>query len=233
MHKIFLMPMLAFLLIGSAFGNERVSMELIESINSPLERCQAQYYYVNAANDKTSFTEIHVECGEQLSIIWQAADIGHQIAIEWLSADKLKITYPPELNPIWQEREMKEIQRAPDWRDSKVRIIEIEYDPPLEEEEAFMLDESNWPVDCDEAAQFIFIELNEENIQNLKETKKDDLIRYHHGWGTGIRNSLGLWRGNDDLMSSCMAKEPNSQFHPDTASMIIIELVWKLTQEEQ
>lgn len=227
------MPLLVFLLIGSAFGNERASMELIESIKSPLERCQAQNYYVNVANDKTRFTEIHIECGEQLSIIWQAADIGHQVAIVWLSENKLKITYPPALDVLWQETSMSEVQLIPDSRDGNVRRITIEYDPPIEEkEEVVVLDESNWPTNCNEAAQLIFTKLNDESIQTLKETKKDDLISYHHGWGTGIRNSLGLWRGNDNLMTSCMAKEPNSQFHPDTASMIIIELVWKLTQEE-
>lgn len=224
--------MLVFLLIGSAFGNERISMELIESVKSPLERCQAQNYYVNAANDKTSFTEIHIECGEQLSIIWQAADIGHQVTIKWLSENKLKITYPPDLNVLWQETEMIEVQLKSDSREANTRRIEIKYDPPFEVEEAVVLDKSNWPVDCDEAAQMIFSDLDDESTRTLKGAEKDSLIKYHHGWGTGIRNSLGLWSGNDDLMKSCMVKQPNSQSHPDTASMIIIELVWKLTQEE-
>lgn len=232
MNKFIFVPILVFL-ISSANGGETATRDLKEIIKDPSERCEAQYIYINAPSDEKSVTEISVKCGSQMSIIWQAEGIGHQITIEWLREDKLKITYHPELKVLWQEIGMTEVQLIPDSRDANVRRIEIEYDPPFEEEKAVVLDESNWPIECDEAAQLIFSELDNDSIQTLKEAEKDNLIMYHHGWGTGIRNWLGLWRGNNDLMKSCMKKEPHSQDHPDTVLMIIIELVWDLVQNNR
>jgi hypothetical protein len=56
--------------------------------------------------------------------------------------------------------------------------------------------------------------------------RKDSLIELHHGWGTGIRNGFGLWRGNTGLQASC-AKE-----HPDDCSMVIIEAVWEALRRD-
>ena len=56
---------------------------------------------------------------------------------------------------------------------------------------------------------------------------KTDLILFHHGGGTGIRNDFGLWRGNDKLIGSC---GKGQQVHPDSCSMLIIEAVWDLLQ---
>lgn len=61
----------------------------------------------------------------------------------------------------------------------------------------------------------------------MRSTSEDDLIQFHHGWGTGIRNSFGLWRGNTALLESCGAKD----IHPDRCSMIIIERVWQRLQD--
>jgi hypothetical protein len=59
----------------------------------------------------------------------------------------------------------------------------------------------------------------------IRDTKKEDLISFHHGWGTGIRDEFGLWRGNTNLMTACHAD------HPDDASMVIIEAVWQKLQK--
>jgi hypothetical protein len=59
----------------------------------------------------------------------------------------------------------------------------------------------------------------------LRDTKKEDLILFHHGWGTGIRNGFGLWGDNTNLMTDCRAQ------HPDDASMVIIEAVWQSLQK--
>ena len=56
--------------------------------------------------------------------------------------------------------------------------------------------------------------MSEESKQKVRATSRDDLIQFHMGWGMGIRNAFGLWRGNDRLMKSCNVE------HPDDCSMI-------------
>ncbi len=68
-----------------------------------------------------------------------------------------------------------------------------------------------------------------ERKQKIKGTKKEDLIKYHFGWGMGIRNSYGLWKGNTELLKSCGGED----IHPDSCSMVIINRVWDLLQIEQ
>ena len=51
----------------------------------------------------------------------------------------------------------------------------------------------------------------------------------HHGYGTHVRNSLGLWRGNEALIVSCAG----GLAHPDDVSMIIIESLWRSVAEKQ
>lgn len=84
-----------------------------------------------------------------------------------------------------------------------------------------------WPSSVEEAARHIAGKLDDESKARVQSTKVEDLILYHHGWGTGIRNSLGLWRGNEKLLKSC---GQGKVIHPDECSMIIIKAVWKLLQ---
>jgi hypothetical protein len=58
----------------------------------------------------------------------------------------------------------------------------------------------------------------------LLKTKREDLVQFQHGWGTGIRNSLCLLAGNNDqlIRSAC----DGELCHPEDASMIIMEAVW-------
>ena len=58
--------------------------------------------------------------------------------------------------------------------------------------------------------------LDEESRRDLAYMRKDDLIKLHHGFGTGIRNGLGLWGDNESLRKDC--GEP----HPDNCSGVII-----------
>ena len=55
----------------------------------------------------------------------------------------------------------------------------------------------------------------------IRDTAREDLIKFHHGWGMGIRNDFGLWRGNDELFKATGAEDP------DGASMAIILAVWE------
>ena len=61
----------------------------------------------------------------------------------------------------------------------------------------------------------------------MRTTPKDQLIQYHSDWGMGIRNSLGLWRGNEKLLESC---GKGKKVQADECSMVIIEAVWTLLQ---
>lgn len=79
------------------------------------------------------------------------------------------------------------------------------------------------PRSLQEAVDRIVKELDADSRATLLKTKRDDLIQFHHGWGTGIRNSMCLWGGNESLIrSACGGK----LCHPDDASMQIMEAVW-------
>jgi len=68
----------------------------------------------------------------------------------------------------------------------------------------------------------------------LRKDKPDDLIKYHFGWGMGIRNEFGLWGGNFPLALDCNAQfgDPSDkqELHPDYISMIIMKQVWMAVQ---
>jgi hypothetical protein len=86
-----------------------------------------------------------------------------------------------------------------------------------------------WPATVDEAARLIVSKMSPADKEKVRTTPQNDLIRFHHGWGTGIRNSLGLWRGNERLLASCAGGQ-GEPVHPDDCSMQIIEAVWRLLQ---
>ena len=78
-----------------------------------------------------------------------------------------------------------------------------------------VVERDTWPKTVDEAASQIVGMLDDDSRARVRSTKKSDLIQYHHGWGTGIRNSLGLWRGNEELLKSC---GQGKIVHPDKCS---------------
>ncbi|WP_277036349.1 DUF6794 domain-containing protein [Caballeronia mineralivorans] len=94
--------------------------------------------------------------------------------------------------------------------------------------EADVLGADKWPETVEATVRMIISSLPDKDRLNVKNTKKEDLIRFHHGWGTGIRNYYGLWRGNKKLILSACGKP----CHPDDASMVIIEAVWEELQNE-
>ncbi|MDC1286789.1 hypothetical protein N8198_02770 [Gammaproteobacteria bacterium] len=84
-----------------------------------------------------------------------------------------------------------------------------------------------WPETINEAVLDIISDLSEEEKKWIKSLKKEQLIKLHHGFGTGIRNDYGLWKGNKTLIESACGKP----CHPDTASMVIIKGVWSKLNE--
>lgn len=85
-----------------------------------------------------------------------------------------------------------------------------------------------WPRSLDAAVAHIVEGSSQEDLALVAATKREDLIQFHMGWGMGIRNGLGLWRGNESLLLSACGGEP---CHPDDASMKIIEAVWEHLQK--
>lgn len=85
-----------------------------------------------------------------------------------------------------------------------------------------------WPRTLERAVDDIIEGLSVEDRNSVRSQSRNDLIRYHHGWGTGIRNELGLWRGNHALLAAACGGE---SCHPDDASMKIIEAVWERLQQ--
>ena len=88
-------------------------------------------------------------------------------------------------------------------------------------------DKEQWPETIEEAVAIIISEMSDEDKATIRNTKRGELIKYHHGWGTGIRNEFGLWGGNAALM-----KDTGSN-HPDSASMVIINAVWLELQKDK
>lgn len=104
--------------------------------------------------------------------------------------------------------------------------------PDITASEATKMQEAFEYTDCKAYAAHVAQSLDDESRTIVKSTEYDDLIQFHHGWGTGIRNASGLWAGNDELNLSCARlRDRDSKMHPDGVSMIIIEEVWKLLRD--
>lgn len=85
------------------------------------------------------------------------------------------------------------------------------------------------PSTLAEAVAHILSEMSVDEKRRVRETKREDLIQFHFGWGMGIRNALGLGSGNYALLRSACGGE---LCHPDDASMRIIEAVWVELQKD-
>jgi hypothetical protein len=86
-----------------------------------------------------------------------------------------------------------------------------------------------WPVTVEDTVRDLLARMPAADLARVKRTKQEDLIQFHLGWGTGIRNHYGLWRGNEKLiLSAC-----GHPCHPDDASMKIIEAVWQELQNQR
>ncbi|NIX78020.1 DUF6794 domain-containing protein [Microvirga terricola] len=99
--------------------------------------------------------------------------------------------------------------------------------PSSAEEALTPLQQGNWPTKLEAVVDDLVSRLSAENKEILRKTKKDRLILFHHGWGTGIRNHYELWRGNAELIKAACG----APCHPDDASMKIIEAVWAKLQK--
>lgn len=86
-----------------------------------------------------------------------------------------------------------------------------------------------WPATIHEAVGVVIATLSDDDKARIAATSKPDLIGLHFGLGTWVRNNLGLWNGNDDLLQAI--REHDSSIHPDDASIMIVEAVWQRLRE--
>ena len=70
----------------------------------------------------------------------------------------------------------------------------------------------------------IIKKMSEADKANVVNTPEADLIQFHYGWGTAIRNNYNL-RQNQALVKAT-GKE-----HPDGASGVIIKAVWQTLRD--
>lgn len=97
---------------------------------------------------------------------------------------------------------------------------------PGGEEGGGWLGPEEWPKTVEEAVTTLHDVLTRRQKRRLRSMKRDELFELHFTLGQWIRNSFGLWRGNEELL------EDAGTFHPDDASMVIIEKLWESLQEE-
>ena len=94
-------------------------------------------------------------------------------------------------------------------------------------QELEVLGPDKWPTTVEATVNDILANMSQEDKDLLRQTKRKDLIMFHQDWGQGIRNYYGLWRGNKELrLSAC-----GELCHPEEASMLIIDAVWRKLQE--
>lgn len=77
----------------------------------------------------------------------------------------------------------------------------------------------------DEIADDILSGWADSTKEQLKQIPFEDLIKYHHGFGTGIRNEYKLWerKWTPEIRNGV----DYSPEHPDAISQTIIETIWK------
>ena len=85
-----------------------------------------------------------------------------------------------------------------------------------------------WPKTVSEAADYVLSRLSDEDRAALREMKEKDLMgTTHFGLALWIRNNLGLWGGNHDLLRA------TGEGHPDDASHVIVRAAWKKLQAQR
>jgi hypothetical protein len=79
------------------------------------------------------------------------------------------------------------------------------------------------PKDLDDCFKELKKKLPAAEIQKMKAGKEKDMIRYHHGLGTWMRNNWGLWGGS--RLRTYFVKL--GLRHPDDMSSTILDSFWR------
>ncbi|WP_434779025.1 DUF6794 domain-containing protein [Neisseria sp. Ec49-e6-T10] len=68
--------------------------------------------------------------------------------------------------------------------------------------------------------------LSTEDKYLIQSTAESELVRFHFGLGTMIRNEYRLWTEKQKLLNECAV------MHPDDTSSIIIKKLWSTLRQE-
>jgi hypothetical protein len=86
------------------------------------------------------------------------------------------------------------------------------------------------PKSLSEAVDYVIERMSPGDREELRKLSKSDLVMTHFGLGMWIRNELGLWGDNQELLADLSG--PNRWIHPDDVSTVIVEAVWRRLRKE-
>ena len=82
------------------------------------------------------------------------------------------------------------------------------------------------PQTIEDAVATLVSLMDDDDLKAIKaHPNSDAMIQYHHTLGRQVRNSFGLWQGNQALLDAC------GESHPDDASGKILEALWEHLQD--
>lgn len=87
------------------------------------------------------------------------------------------------------------------------------------------------PQSVNEAVHVLMSEMILKDKAKIANMSEFDLEFLNVTLGMYIRDNFRLWTGNDALMDSCKKLSLNDELHPDSASQIIIDALWKKLQD--
>jgi hypothetical protein len=99
-----------------------------------------------------------------------------------------------------------------------------------------------WPTTVEEVVNRLLEHMPKADKEELRAMEERDLIMLHFGFGASVRNRFGLWAENKALLADCArVSHPEEQelelpwvfMHPDDASSVIVEALWRRLQEQQ
>jgi hypothetical protein len=67
---------------------------------------------------------------------------------------------------------------------------------------------AKWPKTVDEAVERLLTDIPRTDQQEVQKKSEEQLAEYHFGLGIYIRNSYGLWRGNEALLPENIPTTP-------------------------
>jgi len=83
-------------------------------------------------------------------------------------------------------------------------------------------------INIDDIAVDVISRLDHEDLEYIRNHKRDSLALFHHGLGTWIRNTYHLWE--NEWTPVIKDGVDYAEDHPDAISMKIIERIWDFLQ---
>ena len=87
------------------------------------------------------------------------------------------------------------------------------------------------PKTVEQAVDILLSELSLKEKAAIANMQKNNLADLHFSLGRFIRNEFNPLADNEELMDSCRLLLGKQDLHPDDASSVIIESLWKNLQD--